>query len=174
MHLVYPDTLSLKKTLKYMTLQCFAGWLAALLSWWTTSVTFTLAPPNMRTGAEVMIVEAIFTTGLCLVVLCVATVKSTANNSYFGLAIGFTVLAAAFAIGPISGAVLNPAVCFGVVFAHLVHTGGGMEYLVIYFVSPLIASFCAAALFEVIWGAELGKSDDTPRRSVRQKTTKTN
>ena len=39
-----------------------------------------------------------------------ATAKATAGNSFFGLAIGFTVTAMAVATGPISGGALNPAV----------------------------------------------------------------
>ena len=47
------------------------------------------------------------------VVLNVATADATAGNSYFGLAIGFTVLAGAFAVGQVSGAAFNPAVAIG-------------------------------------------------------------
>ena len=47
-------------------------------------------------------------------VLNVATAKGTAGNSFYGLAIGFTVLAGAFAMGPVSGAAFNPAVAIGV------------------------------------------------------------
>jgi len=55
-------------------------------------------------------VETVFTLALALVVLNVATTKSQAGNSFFGLAIGFTVLAAAKANAGISGACFNPAV----------------------------------------------------------------
>jgi aquaporin Z len=54
--------------------------------------------------------EAVFTTALVLVVLNVAATKETAGNSYYGIAIGFTVGAGAFTVGPISGAAFNPAV----------------------------------------------------------------
>ncbi len=61
-----------------------------------------------------LLAEFLFTFALCYVVLNVATAKSTAGNSYYGLAIGFTVLAGAFAVGPISGGAFNPAVAVGV------------------------------------------------------------
>ena len=55
----------------------------------------------------------LFTFALAYVVLNVATSKDTAGNSYYGLAIGFTVLAGAFAVGDISGGAFNPAVAIG-------------------------------------------------------------
>ena len=45
--------------------------------------------------------------------LNVATSKNTAGNSFYGLAIGFTVLSGAFAVGDISGGAFNPAVRLG-------------------------------------------------------------
>jgi aquaporin Z len=158
MHLTYPERFSLKKTIKYIAIQCVAGFLAAMLSWWITDDTFTLAPKDGRTGADVLCVECLYTTALCLVVLSVATVRSTANNSYFGLAIGFTVVASGFGIGPISGCVMNPAVCFGAMMSHLIHTGQGLEYFVIYSASPMIASIGASTLFKLIWATEFEKS----------------
>jgi aquaporin Z len=67
--------------------------------------------------------EFLFTFALVYVVLNVATADATAGNSYFGLAIGFTVLAGAFAVGQISGAAFNPAVAIGATIrgpAHMV------------------------------------------------------
>lgn len=57
-----------------------------------------------------LIVEFLFTFALAFVVLNVATAKTTANNGYFGLAIAFTVVAGALAVGGISGGAFNPAV----------------------------------------------------------------
>jgi aquaporin Z len=62
-----------------------------------------------------LVAEFAFTFALAYVVLNVATAKETDGNSYFGLAIGFTVLAGAFAVGPISGGAFNPAVAVGLV-----------------------------------------------------------
>ncbi len=63
--------------------------------------------------------EFLFTFALAYVVLNTATAKSTAGNSYFGLAIGMTVMTGAFAVGPISGGAFNPAVAVGVGLMHL-------------------------------------------------------
>jgi aquaporin Z len=60
-----------------------------------------------------LVVELLFTFALCYVVLNVATSRDNRDNSFYGLAIGFTVVAGAFAAGGISGAALNPAVALG-------------------------------------------------------------
>jgi aquaporin Z len=57
--------------------------------------------------------ELLITFALCYVVLNVATSKDQPGNGFFGLAIGFTVTAGAFAVGGISGGVFNPAVALG-------------------------------------------------------------
>ena len=60
-----------------------------------------------------LILEFLFTFALCWVVLNAATSKDHPNNSFYGLAIGFTVLVGAFAAGPVSGGAFNPAVALG-------------------------------------------------------------
>jgi len=62
---------------------------------------------------KILAVEFVFTFALAYVVLNVATSRATEGNSYFGLAIGFTVAAGAFAVGGISGGAFNPAVALG-------------------------------------------------------------
>jgi aquaporin Z len=64
--------------------------------------------------SRVLLAEFLFTFALAYVVLNVATAKSTSGNSFYGLAIGFTVMAGAFAVGPVSGGVFNPAVAVGI------------------------------------------------------------
>ena len=64
-----------------------------------------------------LLVEFLFTFALVYVVLNSATAKGTAGNSFYGLAIGFTVVVGAFAVGPVSGGAFNPAVAVGVATA---------------------------------------------------------
>ena len=59
--------------------------------------------------------EFLFTFALVYVVLNSATAKGTDGNSFYGLAIGFTVVVGAFAIGPVSGGAFNPAVGLGAI-----------------------------------------------------------
>jgi aquaporin Z len=62
---------------------------------------------------RVVAAEFFYTFALAYVVLNVATAKATQGNSFYGLAIGFTVLVGAFAVGDISGGAFNPAVAIG-------------------------------------------------------------
>jgi aquaporin Z len=78
----------------------------------------------LRAGAKVtaltpavgpaLLAEFLFTFALVYVVLNSATAKANAGNSFYGLAIGFTVMTGAFAVGDISGGAFNPAVAVGI------------------------------------------------------------
>src|SRR5438132_12632618 len=72
-----------------------------------------VAPMALKIGPA-LLAEFLFTFALVYVVLNVATAKGTANNSFYGLAIGMTVTAGAFAVGGISGGAFNPAVAVGI------------------------------------------------------------
>lgn len=90
--------------------------------------------------------EFLFTFALAYVVLSTATVKGTAGNSYFGLAIGMTVMCGAFAVGPISGGAFNPAVAVGIGMMHLVQAGD----LWIHVVADLLGGALAAGVFRAL------------------------
>ncbi|MFI5380196.1 MAG: MIP/aquaporin family protein [Tepidisphaerales bacterium] len=91
-----------------------------------------------------LLVEILFTFALALVVLNVATAKGTANNSFYGLAIGFTVVVGAFAGSAVSGGAYNPAVGAGVALM-----GDSMSNLWIHVVGPLIGGGLAGVVFKV-------------------------
>ena len=63
-----------------------------------------------REAGKIFLAEFIFTAALSYVVLNVATAKGVEGNSYYGLAIGATVMVGALSVGPISGGAFNPAV----------------------------------------------------------------
>lgn len=93
---------------------------------------------------KVLIVEFLFTFALCFVVLNVATVKATAGNSYYGFAIGFTVLVGAYAVGTISGGAFNPAVALGAAILNLNQWSG----LWVFVLANLLGGAAAAFLFK--------------------------
>jgi aquaporin Z len=93
-----------------------------------------------------LVVELLFTFALVYVVLSVATARATSGNSYFGLAIGFTVLAGAFAVGDISGGAFNPAVAIGASAMGLLPWAN----LWLYLVAALAGGALAAAAFDVL------------------------
>jgi aquaporin Z len=90
----------------YWVVQIAAGAAAALLASSVMGINATTPLPIDLT--KVILVEFLFTFALAFVVLNVATAKANENNSFYGLAIGFTVLAGAYAVGGISGGVFNP------------------------------------------------------------------
>jgi aquaporin Z len=67
----------------------------------------------LASNGKMLVVELLFTFALCYVVLNVATAKGTEGNSFYGLAIGFTVLVGAVSVGWISGGAFNPAIALG-------------------------------------------------------------
>ena len=66
----------------------------------------------VASNGKMLIVEFIYTFALAWVVLHVATARGTDGNSFYGLAIGFTVVTGAFAVGGISGGAFNPAIAW--------------------------------------------------------------
>jgi len=85
-------------------------------------------------------VEVVFTAALVVVILNVAFSQATHGNSFYGIAIGLTIAAAAFVGGPISGGAYNPAVGFAATMDSAWFGGGGWSDLWIYVVGPLIGS----------------------------------
>src|ERR1700692_2434389 len=73
------------------------------------------------TAAQVMLAEGLGTFALVYTVLNVATAPVTSRNSFYGLAIGFTVFAQAVAVGKVSGGAFHPAVALGVAVLGLAH-----------------------------------------------------
>jgi aquaporin Z len=84
-----------------------------------------------HTEAAAAVVELLITFALCYVMLNVATSKDQPGNGFFGLAIGFTVTAGAFAVGGISGGAFNPAVTLGGATAGLFAWSTIWVYLVV-------------------------------------------
>jgi aquaporin Z len=95
----------------YMGSQVLGAIAAALLVGIFKELPATANHPIDQTKA--IIAEVVGTFALAYVVLNVATAKSNAGNSYYGLAIGFTVLTMAYAFGSYSGGAFNPAVAVG-------------------------------------------------------------
>ena len=106
------------------------------------------SPPAEPTvsPAQVMLAEGLGTFALVYTVLNVATVPATAGNSFYGLAIGFTVFAQAVAVGKIYGGAFNPAVAIGVWLLGLANGSN----LWMYWLSEFLAAAVAAGVFLVL------------------------
>jgi len=101
------------------------------------------AAPNT---INALIAESIFTFALVYVALNVATSKKTVGNSYYGLAIGFTLMAAAYAIGNISGCAINPAVAIGLTIMGL----SKLSNLWIFIAANFVGGALAAVIFNFL------------------------
>ncbi|XEM87304.1 MIP/aquaporin family protein [Rhodococcus sp. JVH1] len=142
--------IGLRDAAGYWVAQLAAGVLAAVVvrevvdpAQATLSATLHLSG---HTLVAAFVVELLFTFALCYVVLNVATSRSHPNNSFYGLAIGFTVVAGAFAVGAISGGAFNPAVTFGAAVMGMF----AWPTLWVYLVAQLVAGAAAGAAFLAI------------------------
>src|SRR5271163_4787971 len=130
-----------KDVLPYMIAQLAGAALAAMVVKFLR--TGTAVTPRSVATLPALVAEFLFTFALVYVVLNVATAKGTAGNSFYGLAIGFTVVVGAFAVGPVSGGAFNPAVAVGVTIMGL----AGITNLIIYLIADFAGGAAAAILF---------------------------
>ena len=133
----------------YVLAQITGSILASFTVMFFTGDTFAPAPDPGVGLVTVLLAEGLFTFALALVILNVATDDDTAGNSYYGLAIGFTVLVGVFAVGDISGGVFNPAVGTGPILVDALFGDGTFDQLWIYWVGPVLGGVAAAGFFDL-------------------------
>lgn len=131
--------------LPYLIAQFVGAVFAAFvtLKFLRAGIAVTRIAPNL---APAFIAEFLFTFALVYVVLNAATAEGTSGNSFYGLAIGMTVMAGAFAVGDISGGAFNPAVAIGISILGL----SAWSNLWIYFLANFAAGLAAAFVFNLI------------------------
>jgi aquaporin Z len=95
----------------------------------------------VASAGKMLVAEFIFTFALAWVVLHVATARGTDGNSFYGLAIGFTVLTGAFAVGGISGGAFNPAIAIGAMVTGLFEWANIWIYLLADFLGAATAAY---------------------------------
>jgi aquaporin Z len=120
-----------------------AGWAARAV---VNPATVTTLHPSGHALTATAVVEFLFTFALCWVMLNVATSKDQPNNAFYGLAIGFTVIAGAFAVGGISGGAFNPAVSLGAATGGLFAWSTLWVYIVVQAVAGIVAGLAFLAL----------------------------
>ena len=146
--MIYRGLLTSKEAIKYILSQLAGAFFAAFAVNWLMGDVMQVAPTS-DSVMQILAVEAIFTFALMLVILNVATHPKTAGNSYYGLAIGFTIMAAAFAGGGISGGVYNPAVGTGPILVDVIlGDGKTLANLWYYFVGPIFGAMAATCVYE--------------------------
>lgn len=144
----------------YIGAQLLGGIVAALAARWIVDPekVSALSLSGRHLGAA-LLAEVLFTFALAYVVLNVATSKSHPDNSFYGLAIGFTVVAGAIAVGGISGGAFNPAVALGGAVMGLF----SWSSIWVYLVANLAGGALAALAF-----LKMNPDDPGTERAVRE------
>lgn len=130
----------------YMVAQAAAGVVASLAVGYLKGMAMEAVQAGSPQVGPALLAELIFTFALCYVVLNVATAKGTNGNSFYGLAIGFTVMTGAFAVGGVSGGAFNPAVALGITLMGL----SSWANIWIFLVANFAAAALAAAVFKFV------------------------
>jgi glycerol uptake facilitator protein len=133
--------------------QLFGGWCGSLVAWGLIAegVDFPVTKPvSDETAAvvKVFIAELIGTLALITVAMQCGVSKQRGNEHY-GLACGFTVLGISYAIGPTSGASLNPAMTTSLMLTHAISNGTTkyLKYWPVYTIAHLLAAFLGFVIF---------------------------
>jgi aquaporin Z len=110
---------------------------------------------HTASAGKMLVAEFLFTFALVWVVLNVATARGTDGNSFYGLAIGFTVVAGAYAVGGTSGGAFNPAIAIGAMVTGLLQWG----HIWIYLIADFLGAAVAALTFLYVLPAEKASGD---------------
>ncbi len=137
-----------KDLVPYWAAQLAGAVLAAFFVYKFSGHPVHVAPDEHTTWLKGVVGEAMFTFALAYVVLNSATAKATSGNSFYGLAIGSTVMTGAFAMGGITGGAFNPAVGLGTAIIERIIAGAGTPLVWIYAVGPLAGGAAAAYAFK--------------------------
>jgi aquaporin Z len=133
-----------KDVAPYVISQSIGALLAALVvRFFKAGIVIT---PLQPVALPVLLAEFLFTFALVYVVLNTATAKGTAGNSFYGLAIGFTVMVGAFSVGNMSGGVFNPAIALGLSLMGL----STWSNIWIYLVADFLGGAAAAGAFKAV------------------------
>ena len=137
--------LKVADVIPYWIAQCVAAAVAAIVVSKILRAGVAVTPIAPKLGPA-LLAEFLFTFALVYVVLNAATAEGTSGNSFYGLAIGMTVMTGAFAVGDISGGAFNPAVAIGISILGI----STWNNIWIYLVADFAAGVAAAIVFNLI------------------------
>lgn len=144
----FANKMSWNKAFGYIISQCIGAFLAAIISYLLVGQALIVEPT--ATPRIAIVAEIIFTFALVYVVLNTAATKTTEGNSFYGLAIGFTVMVGAFAVGGISGGAFNPAVAFGPELFDAIQWWSSLSSIWIYIIGCFGGGILAALRYTMI------------------------
>jgi len=122
------------QAIPYMISQLIGAFLASGISYRLVGQNLIVSPAITTSSLTAIVAELLFTFALVYVVLNTACTKATEGNSYYGLAIGLTVMAAAFAVWWISWWAFNPAVAAGPQLFDLLMWGTSISSIWVYLI----------------------------------------
>src|ERR1700687_179006 len=147
-----------KDVAPYMIFQVMGAVLAAVVAKYLKGGAAVV--PLQPETVPALLAEFLFTFALVYVVLNVATAKGTSGNSFYGLAIGFTVLVGAFSVGNISGGVVNPPATRGISVMGV----SAWANILVYLLADFAGAAVAAGAFKAVSPAD---SEDVHRPDSR-------
>lgn len=147
--------------LRYCAVQVIAGVSATFtLCLILPSMSAALMPRSPFYWGHAALIEIFYTFMLCFVVLnCAASRRNNSpidGNQFYGLAIGFVIIAGGYAGGPISGGSFNPAVSVGLEMVTADSMGWGFAYTIF----EVIGALLAAGAFYLIRPEDYTEEDD--------------
>jgi len=136
----------------YSVTQIVAGICAGLCYFAMFGDSFNLGPTKGHSWWQAGVAETLYTFMLCFVVLNVAaSTVHAGKNQFYGLAIGFVVVAGAYSGGSVSMGCFNPAVAFGIDVSSAQY---GVKYCFVYTLFELVGAALAAGCFKVCRGEQ--------------------
>jgi len=131
----------------YCGVQIAAGICGAFCYFVMFGRSFNLAPTAGHSWWQAGLAELLYTFMLCFVVLNTAASEAHGGkDQFYGLAIGFVVVAGAYSGGSVSMGCFNPAVAFGIDVSSAYY---GIWYSVLYTIFELAGAAMAAGLYMV-------------------------
>lgn len=166
-HMGGPGDMDQTKCGIYCLVQILGGIAAGMCYLALFGFAFDLSPAKGFGAMEALVCEVLYTFMLCFVVLNVAVAKARDGKNYFyGLAIGFVIIAGAYGAGSVSGGCFNPAVAFGIDISSSMRKGWCFAYLAF----ELIGAGLAAILFKVVRPGDFGGADEDEDDTVARLT----
>ena len=143
--------LSSDKVLGYIITQCIAGLSAIAIFSLLGGKELVVRPAESANLFQSALAETIFTFSLVLTVFMTMVDRKSAENSYFGLAVGLNVIVGAFTVGAISGGVFNPVLGIAPQLYRL-FTGGSVmpEVIALYLIAPMFGALIASIAYNVL------------------------
>jgi aquaporin Z len=134
----------------YIASQLLGGIAASLASQRVFNDAIPLGPSKKFGMMEAGVCEFIYSFMLCFVVLNVATAKKNQGNQYYGMAIGFVIIAGAYGAGAVSGGCFNPAVAWGLGATTIAQNKSTVMIALVYTGCECAGALVAAGAFRLL------------------------